>query len=82
MRPARTLRFRLTVGYCTTLAIVMLLLGALMYGIVRYRLLRHHDAMLTQKVTQIRAILETPGASTALTSSQLEPTRPTTSPRK
>ena len=72
MRPARTLRFRLTVGYCTTLAIVMLLLGALMYGIVRYRLLRHHDAMLTQKVTQIRAILETPGASTALTSSQLE----------
>jgi heavy metal sensor kinase len=54
----RTLRFKLTLWYCGTLALVMLLFGGLMYGLVRHRLLSHYDGMLAEKSVQVQFVLQ------------------------
>ena len=72
MRAARTLRFRLTAWYCVSLALVMLLLEVLMYGIVAFRLLRRQDGMLLKKAARILAILQQPEDARILTPSQKE----------
>jgi heavy metal sensor kinase len=57
MRLPRTLRARLTLWYCATLALVMALFGVLMYATVKHRLLRHHDGMLRDQAAQVLAVL-------------------------
>jgi heavy metal sensor kinase len=68
----RTLRFRLTVWYCATLALVMLVFASLMYGIVRHRLLRHHDGMLRDQAAQVQFLLQDQADCHILTPGQLE----------
>jgi heavy metal sensor kinase len=58
IRFPRSLRSRLTLWYCATLALVMLLFGGLMYGIVRHRLLGHYDGMLAEKSVQVQFVLQ------------------------
>jgi heavy metal sensor kinase len=57
MRFARTLRFRLTLWYSAALALVMVLFGASMYGIVGHRLGQHHDHMLMERAAEVQAVL-------------------------
>ena len=68
----RTLRFRLTAWYCATMALVMLLFGALMYAIVDHRLMRHHDGMLRDKATQVQFLLHDQEDCHILTREQIE----------
>ena len=68
----RSLRFRLTVWYCASLALVMVLFGALMYGIVRHRLMRHHDGMLRDKAAQVQLILRDQEDCHILSPAQIE----------
>ena len=52
-----TLRWRLTLWYSGSLALVFVLLGSLIYGLVRYQLLRHHDRVLEDAASQVEAVL-------------------------
>ncbi|MCH7665203.1 MAG: HAMP domain-containing protein [Acidobacteria bacterium] len=52
-----TLRWRLTLRYSGSLALVFVLLGGLIYALVRYQLLRHHDRMLEDAASQVEAVL-------------------------
>lgn len=72
MRAPRTLRFRLTMWYCVTLTLAMVLLGALMYGIVAFRLRQRQDEVLQKKAERILAILQRPEGGRLLTNSQRE----------
>jgi heavy metal sensor kinase len=72
MRFPRTLRSRLTLWYSGTLALVMVLFGALVYGIVSHRLGQHHDGMLLEKVAQVRAILRDQEDCSSLDAAQSE----------
>ena len=52
-----TLRWRLTLWYSASLALGLLLLGGLIYGLVRYQLLRHHDPALEEAAAEVEAVL-------------------------
>ncbi len=52
-----TLRWRLTLWYSASLALGLLLLGGLIYGLVRYQLLRHHDHELEEAAAEVEAVL-------------------------
>ncbi len=71
-RFSRSLRFRLTLWYCASLALVMLVSGGLMYGLVRHRLLVHHDGMLVEKAIQVQFILQDQEDCHVLTSAQAD----------
>jgi heavy metal sensor kinase len=68
----RSLRVRLTVWYCASLALVMVLFGGLMYGLVRHRLLRHHDGMLLDKAAQVQFLLQDQEDCHILSPAQIE----------
>lgn len=70
MRIPRTLRFRLTLWYCSALTLVMLLAGLLIYGIVQHRLLRHHDEPLRAMAVAVQHILNEEEDCHTLTPSQ------------
>lgn len=53
-----TIRFRLAVWYAVTLAIYLAVLGAAVYGVVRYRLIRHHDDALKQAAASVGRVLD------------------------
>jgi heavy metal sensor kinase len=55
--PPSTLRWKLTVWYAGTLALGLVLLGGLIYGLVRYQLLRHHDPALEEAAARVEAVL-------------------------
>lgn len=57
MRFPRTVRFRLTAWYCLVLALLLALFGALVYGSVRHRLIRHHDGPLREMAAAVVHIL-------------------------
>ena len=54
---SQTLRFRLTVWYAVVLSLVLAFFGALIYGLVRYQLMRHHDADLIEAAASVSRIL-------------------------
>lgn len=51
------IRFRLAVWYAVTLAICLAVLGGSVYGVVRYRLVRHHDDALKQAADAVSRVL-------------------------
>ena len=51
------LRFRLTIWYSLTLALVLGGFGTLLYGVVRYELLGHHDAELRAIAARVAGVL-------------------------
>lgn len=53
----QTLRFRLATWYGVALSLVLALFGALIYGLVRYQLMRHHDADLVQSAAGVALVL-------------------------
>jgi two-component system OmpR family sensor kinase len=69
---SRSLRFRLTLWYCASLTLVMLVFGCLMYGLVRHRLLVHHDGMLVEKSIQVQYVLQNQEDCHVLTAAQVE----------
>lgn len=52
-----TLRFRLAAWCALVLALVLAAFGALLYGTVRYQLVRHHDAQLDHAAQSVEQIL-------------------------
>ena len=55
--PAHGVRFRLTSWYALTLSLVLAVFGGLLYGVVRYQLIHHHDAELVDAAGAIVRIL-------------------------
>lgn len=53
-----TIRFRLAIWYAATLAIHLAVLGGAVYGVVRYRLVRHHDDALRQAAVTVAGVLD------------------------
>ena len=72
MRVPRTLRFRLTLWYCSALACVMLVSGLIIYGIVQHRLMRHHDEPLREMAVAVQHILNEQEDCHTLTPAQTE----------
>lgn len=68
----QTLRFRLSVWYAVVLSLVLALFGALIYGLVRYQLMRHHDADLMQSAASVSRILSDEEGREGLTEEQRE----------
>lgn len=54
---SQTLRFRLTVWYCTALTVILLAFGLLLYGTVQHRMARHHDEPLMEMAAAVQHIL-------------------------
>ena len=54
---AQTLRFRLTVWYCTALAVLLLAFGGTVYGLVQHRMVHHHDEPLLEMAAAVQHIL-------------------------
>jgi heavy metal sensor kinase len=55
--PLRTLRFRLTLWYCFVLMGALGGLGVLVYSVLRYQLLRHHDGELREAAAAVVEVL-------------------------
>jgi heavy metal sensor kinase len=53
----RSVRFRLTCWYSAVLAVVLVTFGALIYGVVRYQSLHHHDDSLRAAGENVVSIL-------------------------
>lgn len=53
----KTIRFRLAVWYAVSFAVGLIVLGATLYGVVHYRLVRHHDDALRQAADQVGRVL-------------------------
>ena len=66
-----TLRFRLTVWYAATLALVLASFGTLVYGIVRYQLLGHHDGELRDVAASVSLVLAREPDCESLTAEQV-----------
>ena len=54
---SQTLRFRLTVWYCTTLTVVLLAFGVTVYVTVQHRMVHHHDEPLLEMAAAVQHIL-------------------------
>lgn len=57
MRFRRTLRYKLTAWYCIAMAAGLGIIGALLFVLARYHMLRHYDAPLSSRSAAILAIL-------------------------
>lgn len=57
MHVPRTIRFRLTLWYCSVLAVLTLTAGALIYGVVHHRLMRHYDEPMRGMAIAVEHIL-------------------------
>lgn len=66
-----TLRFRLTVWYALTLALVLISFGTLVYGVVRYQLLGHHDGELRDVAAAVALVLAHEPDCESLTAEQV-----------
>ncbi len=64
------LRFRLTLWYALVLAAVLAVFGVSLYGLVRYQLVRHHDAALTEAAAAVARVLSEQEDCEHLTDSQ------------
>ncbi len=53
----RTLRWRLALWYGFSLALLLSLFGTVLYGLVRYQLIRHHDRALTSAAASVAGVL-------------------------
>ena len=65
-----SLRFRLTLWYALVLALVLSTFGALLYGVVRYQLVRHHDSALQEAAAAVAAVISEQEDCEHLTESQ------------
>ena len=65
-----TLRFRLTVSYALILSLILAAFGGLLYGLVRYQLLHHHDGELVEAAGAVSGILSEEEDCAHLTESQ------------
>ena len=65
-----TLRFRLALWYALAQALVLAVFGALLYGLVQYQLVRHHDAALTEAAAAVARVLSEQEDCEHLTDSQ------------
>ena len=54
---SQTLRFRLTVWYCTALTVILLVFGFTVYGTVQHRMVHHHDEPLMEMAAAVQHIL-------------------------
>ncbi len=72
MRFSKTLRYRLTAWYCFALAVVLFSFGVLLYGLVHYHLLHHHDEPLRAGAGSIIKILAEQDDCHDLTPHQIE----------
>lgn len=66
-----TLRWRLTLRYATAMALGFVVLGGLIFALVRYQLFTHHDRALEQAAAQVEAVLSQEGDSENLTPRQI-----------
>lgn len=53
----KTLRARLTLWYAISLSLILSLFGGLLYGVVRYQLIRHHDGDLRSAAATVARVL-------------------------
>lgn len=67
-----TLRFRVAAWCALVLALVLTTLGSLLYGIVRYQLLRHHDEALHEAARSVEQVLSEEPDCERLTPEQKE----------
>jgi heavy metal sensor kinase len=65
-----TIRFRLAVWYALSFGLGLILLGSTLYGVVHYRLVRHHDDGLRQAAASVGRVLDRGDDSAAITASQ------------
>ena len=65
-----TLRWRLTLWYAGSFALALIVLGGLIYALVRQQLLRHHDHVLEQAASRVEEILSEQPDSEHLTARQ------------
>ena len=70
MRRLHSVRLRLTAWYAATLALVLSIFGALLYGVVGYQLVRHHDGSLRDAAAQVARILSEHEDCESLTEAQ------------
>jgi two-component system OmpR family sensor kinase len=70
-RGARSLRARLTAWYALNLTVVLVALGALLYGVVRHQLLVHHDGELRHAAGAAAAVLASEPDCERLTAEQV-----------
>ena len=63
-------RSRLTAWYAVTLALVLSVSGGLLYGVVAYQLVRHHDSSLKEAAARVAQILSEHEVCEILTPSQ------------
>ena len=66
----QSVRMRLTAWYAATLALVLSVFGALLYGVVAYQLVRHHDSSLKDAATQVARVLSEHEDCESLTEAQ------------
>lgn len=66
-----TLRFRLTIWYAVTLAFVLAGFGTLVYGVVRFQLLGHHDGELHDVAAAVAHVLAQQPDCESLTAEQI-----------
>lgn len=65
-----TIRFRLTLWYAASFAVWFVVLGVLLYGVVRHRLITHHDEALRDAAHAVARALSTARDSEALTDAE------------
>lgn len=53
----QTLRARLTLWYAAAVSLILSIFGGLLYGGVRYQLIRHHDADLRAAAATVARVL-------------------------
>lgn len=67
-----SIRTRLTLGYAMVVGLLLLACGGLLFGVVRYQLMRHHDPSLRDTAARVEAILSRSEDCAHLDSSQIE----------
>jgi heavy metal sensor kinase len=72
MRMPMTLRSRLTIWYCSALTVLLVCFGLLVYGMVRHRMIRHHDGPLQEMAAAVLHILNEQEDCHTLTEAQTQ----------
>jgi two-component system OmpR family sensor kinase len=67
-----SIRTRLTLAFAMFVGVALLACGSLLFGIVRYQLLRHHDPSLREVATHVEVILSRREDCVRLDSSQIQ----------
>ncbi len=65
-----TLRLRLALWHALALSVILAVFAALIYGVVRDQLIRHHDANLTETARSVERILSSEADCETLTDAQ------------